>query len=208
MARQVKCVYCSEKGSSDDYYKVSVNVENTRFKYYCSKEEYELFKKNEEDKLAEKEALYLERKEQEELKKRETALYKDLMTYVVEELLEYEVGMNYPVFLAKRVKALKEFYTYQMIKESFYRNREVITWAIKNKGFSTEFNMSSYVMAIVEGSINDVYKEWKAKEQMEKKAEASTVDVSTMNDIDMETVPVVKKKEKASILSFLEEDEM
>ncbi|QJI52405.1 hypothetical protein [Psychrobacillus phage Perkons] len=181
MGREITCQICRNKGDSEVFYKI-VNDKGVN-KYYCNKEEYEEREKS-------------------------IAEYKDLMKYVVEDLLEYKTGMVYPKTLVSRVRKLSEFYSYSIIKESFYQNREVITWAIHNKGFKNEHGMVSYIMAIVDSKMNDIYKSWLIEKDIEDRIRNKKVDVQLMESIDMDTPVIIKKKEKDSIMSFLEEDEI
>jgi len=189
MARLVKCQRCGNKISSDMAFKNPINVEKTRFKYYCSEDEFNEAMKEEQIKLIEQDK------------------YKSLMSFVLENLLGYEKGMIFPSSLVKRIQKLRGFYTYEIIRETFDQCKDNILWAINNKGFESEFGMTSYIMTIVESKINDVYKTQRIREEIEKRSAHKTINTAIMNDVEMDT-QVVKKKEKESILSFLGDDEL
>ena len=206
MARKVKCVYCGSTGTNETFYKVPKVNKPTNFLYYCSVDEYEMYKKVEEEKLAEKEAQWIEREINKQKKQEENKQRQDLIDYISYELLEYQHGMQFPTYITKRIKELREFYTYEVIKESFVRGEETIKWAIQNKDFGNEYGKCRYIMTIAEGSINDVFKEWQQREQQHVQSEERFSQVDLMDEID--TTTFVKKKEKESIVAFLGEDEM
>ena len=206
MARKVKCVYCGATGTNEEFYKVPKTNKPTNFLYYCSVDEYEMYMKVEEEKLAEKEAQWIEREINKQKKQEETKQRQDLIDYISYELLEYQHGMQFPTYITKRIKELREFYTYAVIKESFVRGEETIKWAIQNKDFGNEYGKCRYIMTIAEGSINDVFKEWQEREQQHIQSEERFSQVDLIDEIDAATF--VKKKEKESIVAFLGEDEM
>ena len=209
MARQVKCAFCGNKGSSDEFYKIAINLESTRFSYYCSKEEYEMYKQLEEDKIAEKEALALEKEIQREIKKTETQKYNNLIKYVMENLLNYKKGMRVPKALKDKIEALREFYPYEVIYDSFKLSADSITWALNNKHFNNEFPMIYYIMSIVESNINDAYKKYLELEKLNNALKETVNEVETeiiqAHMFDLEYKPV---KSNNGIASFLEEDEI
>ena len=209
MARQVKCAFCGSKGSSDEFYKIAINLECTRFSYYCSEQEYEMYKQLEEDKIAEKEAIALEKEIQQQIKRVETDKYNNLMKYVVETLLNYEKGMVFPKTLANKVKELRGFYPYEVIHDSFKLSEDSIVWALNNKNFDKEYGMISYIMAIVESNINDVYKKYLELEKLNNALKETVNEVETdiiqAHMFDLEYKPI---KLNNSIASFLEEDEI
>lgn len=182
MARQVKCQICSNKGDSDVFYRVEVNGKN---KYYCSKEEYDSVQ-------AEKNK------------------YNELIEYVSDEIIGYEKGQKFPTSLTRRIAELHKFYSYEVIKYAFQFKKDDIIYYTKTKDFQSEYHMISYIMAIVEGNINDVYKAWKRKQEQELKANSivNTVDVNLFDEVNekAEIKPIIKNNRDIS--AFLEDDDL
>src|SRR5690606_21270911 len=116
-----------------EMFKVATNVEQTRFKYYCNEDEYiAVERKKEADRLV-KEAMKEQKRKAEEEKKKDSAEYNDLMKYVVEDLMGYEKGMVFPVILVKKMRELRNFYPYSLIKQAFYEKSDAIKWAVNTK---------------------------------------------------------------------------
>ncbi|MGK4040814.1 hypothetical protein AB0Y20_00835 [Heyndrickxia oleronia] len=178
MARQVVCKICRKKGDSDNFYKVT--GDNGLNKYYCSKEEYENLMN-------------------------ERSKFKSLMEYVALEVLEYEDGQIVPPTMVKKINKLNEFYDYDVISECFKQNKESIQYWVKVKNFSSEYGMTSYIMKIIEGSINDIYKTWKYKKQQQIKIENNSVDFDILNQLDNHNA---ENKEDNGILDFLDEEDI
>ena len=212
MSRQVTCKYCKSKGSSLEMYKIPTNIECTRFEYYCDENEYKQLKDVLEQKKLLKEAKKLEKELMLAEKKKRTEEYNDLMKYVMQELLEYEKGMVFPTILVKRIQELAKFYSYILIKQAFYKNSDTIKWALKTYSHFTEYQMMSYIMKVVEGNINDLYKQNKehdkVRERIEKemKSKESKIDAEIYHEV-VEEVKYVKKENK-SIQSFLDDDDL
>lgn len=180
MARQVKCQICSNKGDSDVFYRIEINGKN---KYYCSKEEYKSVQ-------AEKNK------------------YNELIEYVSDEIIGYEKGQKFPTSLTRRIAELHKFYSYEVIKYAFQFKKDDIIYYTKTKDFQSEYHMISYIMAIVEGNINDVYKAWKRKQEQELKAKSivNTVDINLYDEVS--NVEIKKKtNDNIGISSFLDEDD-
>lgn len=184
MARKVKCLYCKKEGTNDTFYKEVIKGKN---RYFCNKTEYELFELN-------------------EAKKKEGNV---LIDWVMIDIYGYKSGMVYPKTLKDRIKKLLEFYPCHVVKEAFNRNYEVLTWAIKNKDFANEFGMTCYVMTIVEGSVNDIYLEFKRnqKQNEEKLKNIDSIDIELFDEV---TDVIINNKihKKEGIYKFLTEDDL
>ncbi|MBG9689397.1 hypothetical protein ABD91_00435 [Lysinibacillus sphaericus] len=185
MARKVKCTYCKKEGSNETFHKEVIKGRN---KYFCNQIEYELFEMNEAKKQAEKDE------------------YNELMKWIMDTIYEYEKGMVFPRTLVTRITQLHKFYSYEIIKEAFNRNYEVLTWAIKNKDFANEFGMTCYVMTIVEGSINDIYLDFKRNQSQIKKTDitANKVDIDLYDEVI--STPTMVSKNNKDISQFLDDD--
>lgn len=177
MARKCVCKICGNKGTTDTFYCVE---DNSKRKYYCNQEEYEQFIN-------------------EKLKRDE------LIKYIAEDVFEYEEGQIVSPVLLKKIKELNGFYDYDVINECFKVNKDNIQYWIKTKNFTSEYNMVSYVMKIIEGNINDVYSKWKFRKKQQEKMEKQVVDIPTFEQVN---VAHVKQKEGDSILGFLDEGDL
>lgn len=180
MARKVTCKICRNIGDTGTFYKVT--NEKGINAYFCSKEEYDEREKEKNDRY-------------------------DLLKYVAEEVLQYKDGQIVPPSMVKRIEKLNKFYKYEVIKESFYINVDTIHYWIKVKDFSNEYGMSSYVMTIIESSINDIYKKWQRQQEQLSKMDKMTIDTSLFNEITIEDV-VVKSKGNNGISMFLDEEDL
>jgi len=183
MGRKVVCKICKEKGDSDQFFYIT--DEKGRRKYYCSETEYVDFqmKKEKRHKLR---LLTLE--------------------YITHVILNYDHGQIVPPIMTKKIQKLNEFYDYDVIQECFEHNQESINYWIKVKNFQSEYGMVSYIMKIIEGSINDVYHSWKHKKKIREKQESENIDLEIMNQIDNSTAKKNDKNE--GIMAFLDEEDI
>lgn len=127
MARQCKCQVTGEKGTTDVFYKADNG------KYYKSKEVYDIWNKENENrkKVIEKFAI---------------------------DFLDYEPGQVFPTVLTKKLKEL-EFYGYDVINRTIDKAYNSIQYAIQHKDFKNDIGKISYIFAIIKNNINDVYKQ-------------------------------------------------
>ena len=148
MARKVKCQITGEWGTSEIFYKADNG------KYYKSKELYDVWNKENEDRK-----------------------------YVIErfatEFLDYVPGQVFPTILTKKLKEL-EFYGYDVINKTIDKSYDSIQYALRTKDFRNDVGKISYIFAIIKNNINDVYKQV-ANEEKEQKREC---DIATSVDID------------------------
>lgn len=180
MARKVVCKICKAKGDTDTFYKVT--DQKGLNKYYCSKEEYDTHKLEQEKRH-------------------------DLMEYVAVEVLNYEEGQIVPPVMVRKIGELHKFYNYDVIKECFVKQKDDIVYWMNAKDFKNEYNMICYIMKIIEGNINDIYVKWKYQKNQETKREnrdISHVELDIINNIDGK----LKNKENNSIIDFLEEGDL
>lgn len=191
---------------SDIFYSVKKEGRGNRFSYYCSKEEYELYIKEQKDSRKKKEVLFTEKELNRLKKEQETKKYKDLMDFVMDEIYHYEKGMVFPSSLIVRIKKLKDFYDYDIIKDAFAASYDSIMWALSNKNFTNEYNKTSYIMAIVESKINDVYLEAKRKESQSEKALQvdQAIDLNLFND-SVDVNVSFKNSKMKDISAFLDD---
>jgi hypothetical protein len=178
MARSCTCKICKKKGNTDAFYRVV--DENGKNKYYCNKFEYESFMIGKEKKDS-------------------------LIKYIATEVFNYDDGQIVPPILLKKLHELNNFYDYDVIRETFQVSKDNIQYWISVKNFSSEYGMISYLMKIVEGNINDVYKKWKFQQQQLLKQENNSVDLQMVNQLDH---VIANKKNDEGILSFLDEEDI
>lgn len=183
MARKVKCTYCKKDGTNETFHREVIKGKN---KYFCNQIEYEIFEMNEV-------------KKQTEIEERNS-----LMQWIMDEIYNYETGMVFPKTLKGRVSKLLNFYPVSVVKEAFVNNYEVLSWAIKNKDFTSEFHATCYVMTIVEGSVNDIYLEFKRNQKQIDKVSEKSVDVQLFDEVSNTTVK--NNTNKKDISHFLEDD--
>lgn len=178
MARKCTCAICKNKGTTDIFYRVD---DGKKVKYYCNENEYMTF-------ILEKEKRMI------------------LLDYIANEILELAEGQIINPIMIKKISELKKFYDYEVILESFKLNKGNIHYWMNNKDFSNEYGMISYIMKIIEGSINDVYKKWKKQQEHQVKYENNYLEI----DLDvMNNLPNVNAKSNTTgIQSFLDEDDM
>ena len=127
MARQCKCQVTGEKGTTDIFYKADNG------KYYKSKEVYDIWNKENEDR-------------------------KNVIERFAVDFLDYKPGQVFPTVLTKKLKEL-EFYGYDVINRTIDKAYNSIQYAIQHKEFKNDVGKISYIFAIIKNNINDVYKQ-------------------------------------------------
>lgn len=148
MARQCKCQVTGEKGTTDIFYKADNG------KYYKSKEVYDIWNKENEDR-------------------------KNVIERFAVDFLDYKPGQVFPTVLTKKLKEL-EFYGYDVINRTIDKAYNSIQYAIQHKEFKNDVGKISYIFAIIKNNINDVYKQ---VVQEEKRSE-TVCEIDNEVDID------------------------
>ncbi len=148
MARRCKCQVTGEEGTTDVFYK----AENG--KYYKSKEVYEVWNKENEDR-------------------------KKVIEKFAVDFLDYKPGQVFPTVLMKKLKEL-DFYGYDVINQTIDKTYNSILYAIQHKEFKNDVGKISYIFAIIKNNINDVYRQ---AVQNEKKKE-NLYEIDNSVDID------------------------
>lgn len=148
MARQCKCQVTGEKGTTDTFYKADNG------KYYKSKEVYDIWNKENEDR-------------------------KNVIERFAVDFLDYKPGQVFPTVLTKKLKEL-EFYGYNVINRTIDKAYNSIQYAIQHKEFKSDVGKISYIFAIIKNNINDVYKQ---VVQEEKRSE-TVCEIDNEVDID------------------------
>ena len=117
MARKVKCQITGEYGTSDVFYKADNG------KYYKSKELYDVWNKENEDR-------------------------KHVIERFAIEFLDYVPGQVFPTILTKKLKEL-EFYGYDVINKTIDKSYDSIQYALRTKDFRNDVGKISYIFAII-----------------------------------------------------------
>ena len=97
-------------------------------------------------------------------------------------ILGYVKGQKFPSIAAKKLKEY-EVYGYDVVLETILLKKQSIINSISNKDFTSEYNKTSYIMAIITNSINDVYK----KKQREKSLKHISKSVATTEEVESVT---------------------
>ena len=162
MSRKCKCKICNKELTTDKAYKITRINNKTNKKtnmYYCSKEEYDNYIKDKEDKI-------------------------DCISYIVDLL---KLDFNLPV-LKKELKEIEDKYNYIIIKRAFEYSRDTIEWFLGRNEDCNDFNKIRYSITVVKGNIRKVAKEYE-KEMKDKEAlfkKEDDFDIDIMNNIDNE----------------------
>jgi len=172
--RKVKCKICGSVGTNETFFKVIYNNKN---EYYCSEGEY-IENKKEKNKN------------------------KELLTFICQEILNYNNNQITPPILIKKIKELNKYYPLDVIKNTFEKKLKILKyWMNLEDKFDTDFSKISYMMSIIKNNINDIYKEYKINKEKEiTENQGKRMDVELYND----DFTVDSKKVKNDISSFLE----
>ena len=158
MARQCKCQVTGEKGTTDTFYKADNG------KYYKSKEVYDIWNKENEDR-------------------------KNVIEKFAIDFLDYEPGQVFPTVLTKKLKEL-EFYGYDVINRTIDKVYNSIQYAIQHKEFKSDVGKISYIFAIIKNNINDVYKRTVQQEKEKKNRTVCEID----NELDIDNIQTNHKE--------------
>lgn len=155
-----KCWYCKKEIAKDDIQIEKVGKVNRKF--HKNNNCYKKFDDIRKHKELEKEIRDKENKE-----------WDDLYQYVKKEILGYEECQNLSPFQIRILKQLRngeyvvrnkqmvnKGYPYKVILFTFKFKKRDILAAIQGKTFNDEKHKFSYIMVIVNNSINDIYKRY------------------------------------------------
>lgn len=158
MARQCKCQVTGETGTTDTFYKADNG------KYYKSKEVYDIWNKENEDR-------------------------KNVIEKFAVDFLDYKPGQVFPTVLTKKLKEL-EFYGYDVINRTIDKVYNSIQYAIQHKEFKSDVGKISYIFAIIKNNINDVYKQTVQQEKEKKNGTVCEID----NELDIDNIQTNHKE--------------
>lgn len=124
---------------------------------------------------------------------------RELIDYICREFLGYGNGQPFPTSLPKKIKEL-EFYSDDIILETFKKCSPEINYQLEHKQFSSEYGKLSYIFAIVKNNIADVYTEVQRKQKQD--------EISRKTEIECDNLSNVGTKTRGKdISSFLDDDE-
>lgn len=214
ISKEVTCKICGKKILKEEAYCVSrmylskkgkdAGNFKTQKKYYCSKEEYENV-------------------EYEKMK--EVCMWKELYNFVRIEVMKYSKNQSLPPLLISRIQDLrngsvilpkvgkikqsKEGYSYEVILETFKKHLQNINFWISKKQFKNEQQKINYIMAIINGNINDIYN---SKKETEKRTEQNIINeenvLPTINFQETNIQKTSTKDKKQTLLDFLTDEDL
>ncbi len=165
-----------------------------RSSYFCNEFDYQLYKMDQDEK-----------NRQLELEKVEKQKFHELDIYIASDILQYDIGQIVPPNLKKRVKKLAERYDYEVIKLCFELMKKELNYYITTKEFTNEQHLVNYIMVVIENNINDAYKIWKRKKEIQVKQEK----IEELVDVDLINSSLHTNKQKTNDISmFLTEDDL
>ena len=180
------CIATGQIGPRDEYYKAPNN------RYFQSEAVYQawLAGRRKEKALKNKPKHY-------DKPGRTPESYKKLCDTIA-DFLGYERGGHQPMptIVFRRLKEL-EFYSDEIIQQTFDENAGTIQWAMQNKTFDDDAGKAGYLMGIVRNKIAAVYRHEKDKQEISRK-EKTVSDLDTM--VDLENVRTIHKGKDVSSL--------
>jgi len=171
VARQCKCQITGEAGTTDTFYKADNG------KYYKSKEVYDIWNKENEDR-------------------------KNVIEKFAVDFLDYKPGQIFPTVLTKKLKEL-EFYGYDVIYRTIDKTYNSIQYAIQHKDFKNDVGKISYIFAIIKNNINDVYKQVLREGKIKEKQKTQTDHFESISESEL--MNIGSKRKAKDISEFLEE---
>ncbi len=192
MAYSVKCKWCKSINKNTEMFAFKVS-ETGKYSYTCNESEYKF---------------YLDHLNQLEIKKYQEQMITDnfnkLYIHIAVEILNYELGQIVPSNLKKRLRKLNEHYDFEVIKLCVESLTSYLQNYISKKEFEDEQHVVNYVMLIIEKNINDSYRIWKRKNQLEQKQESHVIESEIMDDLISENITINVPKNNG-IMQFLDE---
>ena len=133
--------------------------------------------------------------------RRRKDLHKKIVDTILNDFLDYQQGQIPSSLLFKKLKEL-EFYDNEVILKTIEQQSDTIKYWMNNKEFKNENGKIAYMFAIIKGSINDVYKDWKREKAIKHKENKSIIDIN----IDIKQINTTQKGK--DITAWLEEDDV
>jgi hypothetical protein len=182
----VKCMATGVQGPRDQFYKAPNN------RYFQSEAVYQAWLAGRRKEKAKKNKPKPQKKPG-----RTTESYKKLCDTIA-NLIGYDPdgGQPMPTIVFRRLKEL-DFYSDEIIQETFDEKASYIRWVFRTKEFQNDAGKVSYMMAIIQNSIAEVYRREKEKTEKSVK-EQSRSDLDAM--VDLSSIGVVHKGNDVSSL--------
>lgn len=173
----VKCMATGQRGPRDEYYKAP----NGR--YFQSEEIYQAWLSGRrKEKAKQNQAKHYDKPG------RTFESYRKLCDTIA-DLIGYDPkdGQPMPPIVFRRLKDM-EWYSDEIIQQTFDENRTAIQWAMTNKKFDNDIAKISYMMAIVKNNIGAVYQRERDKANKTVKEESrhdldATIDLSSIGAV-------------------------
>jgi hypothetical protein len=112
-------------------------------------------------------------------------MYRQKCLEEIGNIMGYGNGQLFPTIVAKKLKEY-ESYGYDVVYQTIIGKKQAIINSISNKDFTSEYNKTSYIMAIITNSINDFYKRKQSKEKLKHIDKT----VATTEEVESSTSPV------------------
>lgn len=99
------------------------------------------------------------------------------------EIMKFEPNAKFPTSFTKKLKELKESYSYVEVKYTIFKLEQNLVWAVENKEFQSDYNKVNYLMAIVQNNINQYRKElYEINKKQMVMQKSNDSDLSAIND--------------------------
>lgn len=187
-SRKVKCMATGQIGTNTEFFKAP----NGR--YFKSEEIYESWMEGRR-KAHSKPAV-----PRYEKPGRTAESYKKLCDTIADLIGYVPGGQPMPTVVFRRLKEL-DFYSDEIIQETFDDCRPDIEWAFKTKVFDGDSVKASYMMAIIRNRIAEIYRREKRRNELRYREEYKLKNENDFDEmVDLENVGVVQKSRDVSSL--------
>lgn len=119
---------------------------------------------------------------------------------VIAHHLGYIPGMVFPTVVTKYLKDLS-FYGDEVILETFNRYFGDVDFAMRTKVFDSDQQRAAYMIAIIRGHINDVYKDMEREREAQERVPTQEV----ISPAELSSIGLAQHKHK-DISSFLDDE--
>lgn len=170
-----KCKICGKRLNTAYAYRMTYESKNA---YFCTEEDSREFLK------------------QKALQKNDKMLWDMLFDYVKYEILHYTQEQKLPKYMITRLQEMRngfimnretrkvekksEGYSMEVLLETFKGENDNIQYFIRTKHFDNERQMINYIMAIIDGNVNNYYKKWVRDREVEKQLKAIAENTDTV----------------------------
>lgn len=132
----------------------------------------------------------------------------ELIDIMAKDFFGCEPGQKPPPIIYRKIKQLN-FYSHKTILHTVKIKYDDIMWAVRNKEFANPINKATYIFAIIENSIIDVYKAEQNIERAKRRQEAKNKDeFVSAEDLNFVENLSQKQSHKRDISKFLREEDL